>query len=109
MFGMPIVIHEPIHANISQASGRDEIIVSASQLRMSREVIVPQIQDGSLYYTVMEIVALSDFDGGWIVKEPKSVEFPTTTSPTVESLPANDGTVSQVTREQILPAQKDGG
>ncbi|KAF7891258.1 uncharacterized protein EAF02_001583 [Botrytis sinoallii] len=89
------------------ASGRDETIVSASQLRMSREIFVPQIQDGNLYYTVMEIVALSDFDSGWIVKEPKSPEFPTTTSPTAESLPANDGAVSQVTREQILPAQKD--
>ncbi|TEY46979.1 hypothetical protein BOTCAL_0309g00080 [Botryotinia calthae] len=93
---------------VRNASGRDEIIVSASQLRMSREVFVPQIQDGNLYYTVMEIIALSDFDSGWIVKEPKSAEFPTTTSPTVESLPAIDGVVSQVVREQIMPAQKSG-
>ncbi|KAF7891876.1 hypothetical protein EAF00_008178 [Botryotinia globosa] len=90
------------------ASGRDEVIISASQLGMSREILVPQIQDGNLYYTVMEIVALGDFDSGWIVKEPKSAEFPKTTSQRVESLPANDGAVSQVTREQILPAQKDG-
>ncbi|THV47030.1 hypothetical protein BGAL_0341g00110 [Botrytis galanthina] len=108
MLGMSIARYEPMHANISQASGRDEVVVSASQLRMSREIFVPQIQDGNLYYTVMEIVALSDFDSGWKVKEPKSAEFPTTTSPTVDSLPANEGAVSQVTREQMLPAQKNG-
>jgi len=37
--------------------------------RISREVYVPQLENGSLHYQVMEIIAASDFDSGWAVKD----------------------------------------
>lgn len=37
--------------------------------RISREVYVPQLENGSLHYHVMEIIAASDFDSGWAVKD----------------------------------------
>jgi len=37
--------------------------------RISREVYVPQLENGSLHYQIMEIIAASDFDSGWAVKD----------------------------------------
>jgi len=37
--------------------------------RISREVYVPQLENGSLHYTIMEIIAASDADSGWAVKD----------------------------------------
>jgi hypothetical protein len=37
--------------------------------RISREVYVPQLENGFLHYQVMEIIAASDFDSGWALKD----------------------------------------
>ncbi|QSZ35934.1 hypothetical protein DSL72_007056 [Monilinia vaccinii-corymbosi] len=89
------------------ASGRDDEHIPASQLKMSREVCVPQFEVGNLYYTLMEIVALSDFDCGWVVKEPPRAEFPTSTEPTVANLTATDGPLAQIPKDPGVPTQKD--
>ncbi|KAB8294113.1 hypothetical protein EYC80_009563 [Monilinia laxa] len=89
------------------ADGRDDEHIPASQFKMSREVCVPQFEDGYLYYKLMEIVALSDFDYGWVVKEPSSADFPTSTEPTVPNLTETHGTLAQVPKEPVVPTQKD--
>ena len=52
--------------------------------RISREVFVPQLEEGFLQYIVMDIVANSDFDNGW------RVNFPLVESSAVPSTVVND-------------------
>jgi hypothetical protein len=59
--------------------------------RISREVYVPQLENGSLHYTIMEIIAASDADSGWAVKDLPSQPFPTATGPSAVSFTAVDG------------------
>ena len=62
--------------------------------RISREVYVPQLENGSLHYTIMEIVAASDADSGWAVKDMKDLPvepFPAATGPSTKSYAAIDG------------------
>jgi hypothetical protein len=47
----------------------------------SREVYVPQLENGLLHYTIMEIVAASNVDSGWAVKDIPTHPFPTATGP----------------------------
>jgi len=55
--------------------------------RISPEIYVPQFENGSLHYIIMEIVAASDADSGWAVKIPPPQTFPTSTVPsTVPSM-----------------------
>jgi len=63
----------------------------SSPFRISREVFVPQIENGSLHYIIMEIVAVSDTDSGWAVKEYPIQPFPTATRPPALSIKAVDG------------------
>lgn len=49
--------------------------------RLSREVYVPQIENGALQYIIFEIVATSDNDSGWTIKDQPSQVFPTATGP----------------------------
>jgi hypothetical protein len=52
-----------------------------SPFRISREIYVPQLENGFLHYIMMEIVAASDVDSGWAIKAPPAPAFPTTTVP----------------------------
>lgn len=64
----------------------------APPFRISREIYVPQLENGSLHYIMMEIIAASDFDSGWGVKvvPPRpSPAFPNSTAPsTVPAIPS---------------------
>ncbi|KAG0651503.1 hypothetical protein D0Z07_1895 [Hyphodiscus hymeniophilus] len=78
------------------AEGRDsDTTMASSPFRISHEVFVPQIENGSLHYIIMEIVAASDTDCGWAVKERPVQLFPTATEPSVVSLKPADGTDPQ--------------
>jgi hypothetical protein len=67
----------------------------SSPFRISREVYVPQIENGSLHYILMDIVAASDTDSGWAVKDTPIQPFPTATGPTAVSFTATDGKNAQ--------------
>ncbi|CZS96535.1 hypothetical protein WAI453_010013 [Rhynchosporium graminicola] len=82
------------------ADGRDsEIIKISAPFRVLREVFVPQFEDGMLLYTMMEIIAGSDLDSGWAVKQPQADAFPSVTEPTAMTITATDGIDSQKTRK----------
>lgn len=53
----------------------------APRFRISRDIYVPQLENGSLHYIMMEIIAASDFDSGWGVKTAPVPEFPMATVP----------------------------
>jgi len=57
--------------------------ILSGPFRISREVYVPQLENGTLHYTVKEIVAANDADSGWAVKEMAVQPFPTTAHPAV--------------------------
>ena len=59
--------------------------------RISREVFVPQIENGALHYILIEIVAASDTDSGWWVRDVPAQTFPTATGPSAVSFTAIDG------------------
>jgi len=70
-----------VTTNHHQADGRDWEASKASPFRISREVCVPQFERGVLQYIMMEIVANSDVDSGWVVKtQPTETTFPTSTT-----------------------------
>jgi hypothetical protein len=58
---------------------------------ISREVYVPQLENGSLHYIIMEIVAASDADSGWAVKDTPTQAFPMATEPSAVSFTMADG------------------
>ena len=59
--------------------------------RISREVYVPQLENGFLRYTIMEIIAASDADSAWSVKELPCQSFPIAIGPSAISFSAVDG------------------
>lgn len=59
--------------------------------RISREVYVPQFENGFLHYTIMEIIVGNDSDGGWVIRLPPTQIFPTATGPTAVTLVALEG------------------
>jgi hypothetical protein len=63
--------------------------------RLSREVYVPQVENGMLHYIVMEIVAASDTDRGWALKDAPMQAFPMATGPMTVSFTASDDRDSQ--------------
>ncbi|KAF4635839.1 hypothetical protein G7Y89_g2247 [Cudoniella acicularis] len=76
--------------------GRDsDVAIMPAQFRLSREIYVPQLENGALQYIMMEIIATSDADSGWAVKDQPSQVFPTATGPSVVSSAAVDGLDSQ--------------
>ena len=75
---------------------------------ISREVYVPQLENGSLHYTVMEIIAASDADSGWAVKDLPTQPFPTATGPAPLSFTTVDGLDAQRGSKSGLQGQHDG-
>lgn len=63
--------------------------------RLSREVYVPHLENGALHYIIMEIIATSDTDSGWVVKDLPSQHFPAATGPSAVSTAAIDGPDNQ--------------
>lgn len=59
--------------------------------RMPQDIYVPQFENGTVLYSLMQIVATSDFDGGWVVKEVPIPIFPATTEPTPVKLISTAG------------------
>ncbi|KAL2069634.1 hypothetical protein VTL71DRAFT_14313 [Oculimacula yallundae] len=91
------------------ADGRDSDMARISApFRLSREVFVPQFEDGMLLYTVMEIIAGSDWDSGWAVKQPPAEAFSSVTEATAISITAMDGIDSQRTGKTGLHVVADG-
>jgi hypothetical protein len=80
--------------NKCQADGRDSVeAFMPSPFRLSREIYVPQFENGALQYIIFEIISNSETDSGWTIKEqPKQQSFPTATEPSaVQATIAFDG------------------
>ncbi|KAG4430703.1 hypothetical protein IFR05_013807 [Cadophora sp. M221] len=91
------------------ADGRDsEMAEMQAPFRLSREVFVPQFEDGMLLYTVMEIIAGSDWDIGWAVKQPPAQPFPSVTGPSATTITAMDGLDTQKTGKIGVQNAADG-
>jgi len=79
-----------------QAEGRDsDIRMAATPFRLSREVYVPQLENGFIQYNIMDIIAASDADSGWAVKDMPAQPFPTVTGPSVINIATMDGIDTQ--------------
>jgi len=89
------------------ADGRDSDAVMPGPFRISREVYVPQLENGSLHYTVMEIIAASDFDSGWVVKPLPPQSYPTASGPSAVNMTVMDGVDTQKNPKRGL--QTSGG
>jgi hypothetical protein len=76
--------------------------------RISREVRVPQFENGFLHYTIMEIIAASDADSGWAVKDMPPQPFPTAIGPSAVSSTAMDGLDNQRALKAGAPSQAGG-
>jgi len=57
--------------------------ILSGPFRISREVYVPQLENGTIHYTVKEIVAANDADSGWAVKDIATQPFLTAAPPAV--------------------------
>jgi hypothetical protein len=67
-----------------------------SPFRLSREVYVPQFENGALHYIMFEIISNSETDSGWTIKEQPKQGFPTATGPSAaQTITAFDGLDSQ--------------
>lgn len=93
------------------ADGRDsDVIMMPGTSRLSREVYVPQLENGSLQYIIMEIIAASEADGGWAVKDlPAQPSFPSATGPSAVTMTAMDGIGTSVAPKSGLQAVAGGG
>jgi len=90
------------------ADGRDAAVgVSSTNFRVSRDIYVPRVEDGTFHYTLMEIISTGDWNSGWVMKEkpmPKQ-SFPTSTEPgavsfdTAEGLAAPQRSTSEIERK----------
>jgi hypothetical protein len=74
-------------------------------LRISREIYVPQFENGFLHYTIMEIIAASDTDSGWSVKDLPSQPLPSASGPSAVSFTATDGLETQKSSKSGFQAQ----
>ena len=83
---------ERLPTNLEQADGRDsERAMMTASFRKSREIYVPRLENGSLHYTIMEIVTGSDIDSGWAVKRLDGMPtepFPAATGPSIKDYTA---------------------
>jgi len=77
--------------------------------RISREVYVPQLENGSLHYTIVEIIAASDFDSGWAVKDLPTQPFPAAIGPSAVNLTAMEGVDTRRIPKSGFQAPADGG
>jgi len=73
------------------ADGRDsDSAITTAPFRISREVYVPRYENGSVHYMIMDVVATSEFDSGWTVKDLPQ-PFPTSSGPEAVGLKATSG------------------
>jgi len=77
--------------------------------RISREVYVPQLENGSLHYTIMEIIAASDADSGWAVKDLPTQPFPAATGPSAVNMTAMEGVDTQRNSKSGFQAPAERG
>ncbi|EPE25632.1 hypothetical protein GLAREA_01544 [Glarea lozoyensis ATCC 20868] len=79
------------------ADGRDSAeAIMPSPFRLSREVYVPQFENGALQYIMFEIISNSETDSGWTIKEQPKQGFPTATGPSAaQTITAFEGLDSQ--------------
>lgn len=79
------------------ADGLDsEESIMPTPFRLSREVYVPQFENGTLKYIVFEIISNSSTDSGWTIKDQPKQGFPTATGPSaVNMATAFDGKDNQ--------------
>lgn len=92
------------------ADGRDsDAAIMPGPFRISREVYVPQLENGSLHYALMEIIAASDFDSGWAVKDLPTQPFPAATGPSVVNMAAVEGMDMQRIPKSGIQAPPEGG
>jgi hypothetical protein len=61
--------------------GTGQMARMREDFRVPQDIYVPKFEDGTLLYTLMQIVATSDFDGGWTVKEVPISILPATAEP----------------------------
>ncbi|TVY80667.1 hypothetical protein LSUE1_G004501 [Lachnellula suecica] len=91
------------------ADGRDsDAAIMPSPFRLSREVYVPQLENGALHYIIMEIIANSDADSGWTVKNIPNQTSPIATGPTAVSSTVTDRIDSQKHSKSGLGVQGGG-
>jgi len=92
------------------ADGRDsDVGMMQGPFRISREVYVPQLENGSFHYTIMDIIAASDFDSGWTVKDLSQQQYPTASGPSAVNMTVMDGIDPQKTSKRGLQNPAGGG
>jgi hypothetical protein len=91
-----------------QAEGRDsEDTMATGPFRISREVYVPQLENGFLHYTIMEIIGA---DSGWAVKDLPAQPFPNATGPSaIVGITAMDGLGTERMSQSGFRAPADRG
>lgn len=76
---------------------------------LSREVYVPQFENGALQYIIFEIISNSSTDSGWTIKDQPKQGFPTVTGPSaVNMTTAFDNMDNQKKSKQIGPGSGIG-
>jgi hypothetical protein len=72
-----------------QADGRDNEETYLPSLGLSREIVVPQVLDGILQYTLMELVAPSEPGDDWTLRD--KVNRPPPSIPVTSAMPGIPG------------------
>ncbi|RDL37317.1 Uncharacterized protein BP5553_04750 [Venustampulla echinocandica] len=91
------------------ADGRDlEVVIVRNPFRLSREIRVPQLENGALQYIIMNIAATCDADSGWSVRDHPIHSLPATTGPSVVGYTASDGLDYQKHSKNGMRMQSDG-
>lgn len=93
--------------NTKQAEGRDsEEAILPNTYRYSREIFVPQLENGFLQYSIFQIIAAGD--SGWAIKDLPCVVFPTSTGPSAAGgITAMDGVDAQKMSQSGFQASAD--
>lgn len=63
-----------------QAEGRDSES-NPGPTCISRQVCIPQMRNGTMKYIIMDVIATSDTDAGWRVKELPAQQLPISSGP----------------------------
>ena len=66
---------------------------------------MPQLENGFLQYTIVEVVAASDGDSGWVVKALPLQQIPVATGPTAVSFGAIDGLENRRSSKMAIQPQ----
>lgn len=76
--------------------------------RISRDIYVPQLENGTFHYTLMEIIVASEFHSGWLVKDVPVQSFPTLTEANAVNFTATHGLLPQSSEKSRLKVPQDG-